>query len=182
MVLGRPSRSELCAGIGIEPPTAMPPAEVNASESLSYAEGVKCRSPGQGTASYRAVTPPWVVDPEFGGRACGVDFRGAAAETAMSHVVPLASGQHRMHHGQFGVPMEPGAAEIRGLTNAPRFARPGHRFHLVTGARFGLGKTLSIAASLARPIPWGTSAPRAARTFVALTSACPGLRCPTPSA
>ena len=130
--LGRPSRSELRAGIGIEPPIEMPPAEVNASESLSYAEGVKHRSPGQGTASYRAVTPPWVVNPEFGGRACGVDLRGADAETAIGHVVPLVSGQRRMHHGQFGVRMGRRAAEIQGLTNDPRLARPGHRFHLVT--------------------------------------------------
>ena len=44
VVLGRPSHVELRAGIGSQRSIDMPPVEVAASVSLSYAEGVKHRS------------------------------------------------------------------------------------------------------------------------------------------
>jgi len=71
----------------------MPPVGVAASVSLSYAEGVRHRSPGQVTASRRAATPPWVFDTESRGRACGRDIRGADAETAMGQRLPSILGQ-----------------------------------------------------------------------------------------
>ena len=59
LVLGRPSRVELRAGIGTERSIDMPPVEVTASVSLSYAEGVTnpaiCVEP-QNVTVYRGLS------------------------------------------------------------------------------------------------------------------------------
>jgi hypothetical protein len=82
----------------------MPPVEVTASVSLSYAEGVKHRSPGQVTASRRAATPPWVVDTESPRSSVWRGYRGTDAETATGQRLPLILGQQRSDHGSSSDP------------------------------------------------------------------------------
>ena len=82
----------------------MPRVEVTASVSLSYAEGVKHRSPGQVTASRRAATPPWVVDTESPRSSVWRGYRGTDAETATGQRMPSILGQQRSDRGSSSDP------------------------------------------------------------------------------
>ena len=93
----------------------------------------------------------------------------------ISHL-PMSYGLRNRRRIRVSLGRSPKSHQGRSIRSVPTANAPADRF------RFGLGKVPSVATSLARPMPWVDPHPRAARTFVALTYACPGLRNSTLSA
>ena len=151
------------------------------------AESVKYWSPGQGTASLRAVTPPWVGFP----RNPAVERKGWISHSSISRP-QLRPVCHRIlhRHGHFVWNrcvwvMTMVDHLVTGEWMPCIFAGNNLRAGTKLRARrlgFGLGKPKSLATSPARPNFWIGFQPRAARPFAALPSACPRLWSLTPAA